>query len=122
MFLGCEVTKFVLVRLKCNLAVFTLVVNDGFGLWILFLEMSFAFDMCVVDTLIPEFHSTKVAVKCFSAVCMFLDCEMEFHFFPTSELHCAVITLVFDDGLWVLFLKMSFGFDVLVVDALILTL
>jgi hypothetical protein len=52
MFLGCEVTKFILVRLKCNLAVFTLVFNYGFGLWILFLEMSFAFDVLVIDTLI----------------------------------------------------------------------
>jgi hypothetical protein len=62
-FLACEVTKFVLVRLKCNLTVFTLVFNDGFGLWILFMKMSFGFDMCVVGTLIAEFYTTEVAVK-----------------------------------------------------------
>jgi hypothetical protein len=52
MFLGCEVTKFVLVRLKYDITVFTLVVNDDFGLWILFLKVGFAFDVLVVDTLI----------------------------------------------------------------------
>jgi hypothetical protein len=53
---------------------------------------------------------------------MFLGCEVTFHFFQTSELDCAVVALVFDDGLWILFLKMGFAFDVLVVDTLILTL
>jgi hypothetical protein len=52
MFLGCEVTKFVLVRLKCNITVLTLVVNDDFRLWILFMKVGFAFDMLVVDALI----------------------------------------------------------------------
>jgi hypothetical protein len=122
MFLGCEVAKFVLVRLKYDITVFTLVVNDDFGLWILFLKVGFAFDVCVIGTLIPEFHSTEVAVKCLCAVYMFLGCEVEFHFFPTSELDCTVVALMFYNGLWILFMKMSFGFDVLVVDALILTL
>jgi hypothetical protein len=53
---------------------------------------------------------------------MFLGREVTLLFLPTSELDCAVVALVFDDGLWVLFLKVGFAFDVLVVDALILTL
>ena len=51
-FFACEMTKFVLVRLKSNLTVFTLVFNNGFRLWVLLLKMSFTFDMCIVDTLI----------------------------------------------------------------------
>jgi hypothetical protein len=120
MFLGCEVALLFLPTSETNIAVHTLVFDNR--LWILFMEMFFGFDMCVIGTLIPEFHSTEVAVKYLCSVCMFIACEVEFHFFPTSELHCAVVTFMFDDRLWILFLKMFFGFDVLVIDTLILTL
>ena len=53
---------------------------------------------------------------------MFLGCEVTFHFSPTSELDCTVVALIFDDGLWILFLEMSFAFDMLVIHTLILTL
>jgi hypothetical protein len=53
---------------------------------------------------------------------MFLGCEVTLHFSPTSELDYAVVALIFDDGLWILFLEMCFAFDVLVIHTLILTL
>jgi hypothetical protein len=51
-FFAYEMAKFILVRLKSNLTVVTLVFNNGFRLWVLLLKMSFTFDMCIVDTLI----------------------------------------------------------------------
>ena len=53
---------------------------------------------------------------------MFLGCEVTLHFSPTSEFDYAVVALIFDDGLWILFMKVCFAFDVLVIDTLILTL
>lgn len=53
---------------------------------------------------------------------MFLGCEMTFLFLPTSEGNIAVFTLMFDNRLWVLFLKVFLGFDVCVIGTLILTL
>ncbi len=64
MFLGCEMTKFVLVRLKCNIARFTLVLDNEFRLWVLFMKMCFACNMFVVDTLILTLKITETAVKC----------------------------------------------------------
>jgi hypothetical protein len=53
---------------------------------------------------------------------MFLGCEMTFLFLPTSEGNIAVLTLVFDNRLWVLFVKVCFSFDMFVVYTLILAL
>ena len=53
---------------------------------------------------------------------MFLSCEVTFLFLPTSKTNITVLTLVFDNRIWVLFVKVSFSFDMFVVDTLILAL
>jgi len=46
--LGCEVTNFILIRLKYDSTILTLVFDNDFGLWVLLLEMCLAFDVRVV--------------------------------------------------------------------------